>query len=135
MPFRYLCDPLFLFCFTLYWVNRLIVEQLTDIPFFHFYLNDLICIPFLVPILLYGLKRLHLRPHDRPPQSYEIILPLIVWSIMFEILLPQHPYWSQWLTGDPYDVFCYTLSASAAMTFWGWYYPRPEKEVSTGKVN
>ena len=125
MPFLFLRDPLFLFCLTLYGVNRLMIEPVTNLPFFHFYLNDLICIPFLVPLLISAQKRLKLRPHSLPPLAHEIILPLLVWSIMFEIVLPQHPYWSRWLSGDPYDILYYSLGAATAATFWGWYYQVP----------
>ena len=54
----------------------------------HDHLNDLICIPFWVPIMLWGQRRLGLAGVDRPPMASEILLPLFVWSWFFEMILP-----------------------------------------------
>ena len=81
MAFRYLLDPLFLFCFLLYFVNRWILEVYVPGTFFASYLNDLICIPFWVPIMLFFMRKCGLRGDDSPPRSYEIIVPLILWSL------------------------------------------------------
>lgn len=116
--FRYLRDPLFFCCFILYVANRLILKPAFEVAFLHRYLNDLICVPFLVPIMLFVLRRLQLRDHDRPPQIHEVVIPVLVWSIFFEILLPQHLYWSQWITGDPYDIFCYVIGGGIAYVYW-----------------
>jgi hypothetical protein len=122
MSFSYLRDPLFLSCFVCYWINRFVIEPQTNIAFFHSYLNDLICIPFLVPILLFIMRCCRIRSHDMPPHPFEVFIPLVVWSIMYEIIFPQHPYWSQWTTGDPYDILCYAIGASIALIFWNRFY-------------
>ena len=118
MPFAYLRDPLFLTCFFLYWLNRLFLKQIPHPAFFDAYFNDLICIPFLLPILLYAARLSRLRRHDGPPQTHEIFIPLGVWSVLFEIVFPRHPFWSRWLTGDPYDILFYSLGACGASFYW-----------------
>ena len=118
MAFAYLRDPLFVTCFVLYWLNRLIIKRVPHPDFFHEYFNDLICIPFLVPLLLFVARSCRLRNHDGRPLVHEIIIPLLVWSILFEIVFPHHPFWSRWVTGDPYDILYYSIGACCAMFFW-----------------
>ena len=52
MRYGYLKDPLFLFCLLLYGVNRWILKPYVPNGFSQNFLNDLICIPFWVPIML-----------------------------------------------------------------------------------
>ncbi len=122
MRFLYLRDPLFLASFMLYWSNRFVFKQCSGIRFFHNHFNDLICIPFFVPIVLFIARACRIRPHDHPPQVYEIYLSLIVWSIMFELWFPSLPFWSQWVVGDPLDVFWYCMGASIASLWWRFHY-------------
>jgi hypothetical protein len=126
MPYRYLRDPLFVFCFALYFVNRWLFKPYLPNTFSQCYLNDLICIPFCVPIMLYGMRRLHLRANDAPPQSYEILIPLILWSFLFEYWLPYTALFRGRMVADHVDILCYTLGALAASLFWkAWYRREP----------
>lgn len=120
--FRYLTDPLFLIAVGIYLINRICLEPLLEFEFLHSHLNDIICIPFLVPPMLAAARRIGLRSHDLPPTTSEIVVPVIVWSIMFEILLPLSPFWRQWITGDPYDVMWYAIGAAIASHWWRSYY-------------
>lgn len=122
MPFLYLRDPLFLVCFCGYWINRFVVRQLPHPEFFDAYFNDLICIPFFVPILVYTAKLCRLRHHDHPPLMHEIVIPLVMWSVLFEIIFPLHPYWREWVYSDPYDIFYYSLGACLAAVYWQYAY-------------
>lgn len=129
MRFRYLRDPLFLFCLALYPTNRFLLKPNFDSVFLHGYLNDLICIPFCVPLLLLGLRRLGLRSHDAPPGPAEIIIPLLVWATVFEVVLPAHPMFGSYVVGDPADILCYVLGGLGATLIWGWYYSPPPSPV------
>lgn len=122
MPFRYLRDPLFLTAFFLYWLNRFLIKPYSGIAFFHDHFNDLICIPLFVPIVVLFACICGLRNHDQPPQIHEILLPLMVWSIMFELLLPRDRFWSRWVVGDPFDVLWYCTGAFVASIWWRLHY-------------
>jgi len=126
MNFRYLKDPLFLTCLALYFINRWVLKPLLPVGFFPNHLNDLICLPFWVPIMIFGLRKLGLRPDDRSPHSYEILIPLLLWSVVFELYLPQVSCFRHLATADPIDILYYTLGGLAAYGFWAIYYrPHP----------
>jgi hypothetical protein len=118
MRYRYLKDPMFAGCVMLYLVNRWILKPFLPNTFSVSYLNDLICIPFWVPIMLFIMRRMRLRKTDLPPQTNEIIIPLILWSIVFEVVLPVIPAFKGLATADPMDILCYTLGACIAAVIW-----------------
>jgi hypothetical protein len=118
MTYKYLRDPLFLFCLALYCVNRWLFKPWLPNAFSQCYLNDLICIPFWVPIMLYGMRRLRLRSDDAPPQSYEILIPLLLWSFLFEFWLPYTSVLGGRTVSDHVDILFYTLGGLAASLFW-----------------
>ena len=125
MPFLYLKDPLFLTCLVLYFANRWLLKPLFPSGFVHAYLNDLICIPFWVPIMLWMMRKAGLRTDDAPPQWYEILLPLLVWSAVFELLIPQLGPFRRLAVSDPGDILAYTSGALFGALFWrAWYRPR-----------
>ena len=118
MPFRYLRDPLFLTCFLLYFANRFIIKRFVGGGFFHEHLNDLICLPFWVPIMLFLTRKAGLRDGDDPPRADEILIPLIVWSAVFELYLPHVRYFQGLATADPTDIFWYTVGGLIASVAW-----------------
>jgi hypothetical protein len=120
--FLYLRDPLFLFCLATYFVNRSILKNIWQSGFVHEHLNDLICIPFWVPIMLFVQRRLGLRSGDYSPQPGEIVIPLIVWSWVFEIILPQTDLFGELCVADYLDIVFYALGALLAALFWRWWY-------------
>jgi hypothetical protein len=123
MPrFQYLRDPLFLACLTVYFVNRWILKSLWNGGFLHNHLNDLICIPFWVPIMLWGQRRLGLRESDGPPLSSEILIPLFIWSWFFEFVLPRTGLVGRRAVADHLDVLYYSLGSALAGAFWQWWY-------------
>jgi hypothetical protein len=125
MAFRYLKDPLFLACLGLYFANRWLLKPLFPGGFFHAYLNDLICIPFWVPIMLWLMRKTRLRADDAPPQWYEILLPLLVWSAAFELVVPGLGSFRRVAVADARDILAYTVGALLSALFWkAWYRPR-----------
>ncbi len=88
MPFAYLRDPLFLSCFSVYWVHRYMAAHGVSTPLLSSHLNDLICIPFWVPIMLWIERRIGVRGHDEPPNALEIVIPLVVIAVAFEVVIP-----------------------------------------------
>jgi hypothetical protein len=122
MRFRYLKDPLFLFCVGLYFVNRWLLKPHFHNTFLHSYLNDVICIPFWVPIMLFIMKTLQLRRNDHPPTAFEILIPLILWSWVFEAYLPFTPLFKQLATSDYRDVLAYAIGACVSAFSWKFLY-------------
>jgi hypothetical protein len=121
---RFLClrDPLFLACLLAYFVNRWALKPLTGGGFQHEHLNDLICIPFWVPIMLWGQRWLGFRGSDGPPLVGEILIPLFVWSWFFEFVLPEGGLVGQHAVADHRDIVYYSLGAALAACFWMWWY-------------
>ncbi|WP_165220347.1 hypothetical protein [Aquisphaera insulae] len=122
MRFRYLRDPLFLVCLTTYFINRWVFKAILDSGFVHDHLNDLICIPFWVPIMVWMERRLGVRRHDGPPDVLEIAAPLVIWSWVFEVALPRTTLFSAYCKADHQDVMYYALGAFGAVVFWRWWY-------------
>jgi hypothetical protein len=119
MQFKYVRDPLFCGCVMAYLLNRFLVKPLwPGFTFFHSHLNDLLCIPFWLPVLLLLHRKLGLRKHDGPPQSAEVFLYLVAWSLWFEALGPTLPHFRAHMVGDPWDVTAYSCGALGAMLFW-----------------
>lgn len=123
MRFRFLRDPMFLFCLILYFLNRWVLEPLHPGTFFPNHLNDLICIPVWVPIMISLARWLRIRPDDSPPTTYEIVVPLILWSVIFELWLPVTSRWKNSAIADPLDVVYYVLGAIVAAVVWRLEYP------------
>lgn len=122
MNFRYLRDPLFLFCVGLYFFNRWVMKPYFPNEFCRSYLNDVICIPFWVPIMLFLLRKLGLRKDDVVPRASEILIPLLVWSWVFEIYLPSTNSFNGLATSDYLDILAYTVGCFIAALFWKFWY-------------
>jgi hypothetical protein len=131
MRFCFLSDPAFVASLSLYLLNRLVLKRLWPCAgFTQDYVNDLICLPFWVPVMLWLMRCCRLRD-DAPPQWYEILLPLIIWSVLFEIYFPRlnsdlpRPF-----IGDPADIAAYATGGLIAALFWRWWYNAPNKTGS-----
>lgn len=120
--FAYLRDPLFGFCVALYFLNRLVLKPFVPNTFSICYLNDLICIPFWLPIMLFLMRRLRVRGHDLPPEPHEILVALLVWSFAFECVVPYTERFRHVAVGDPVDIAWYVAGALAATLFWRFWY-------------
>ena len=132
MNFKYLLDPLFLCCLALYFINRWVLKGWLPHSFFTDHLNDLLCIPFCVPVMLCLLRKLRLRTDDAPPQVYELVIPLVLWSIVFEMWLRTIPFFKGLATADHLDVFWYAAGALMAGIWWRKYYG-PERSTAESR--
>lgn len=129
MRFLYLKDPLFLFCFVLYFANRFIIKPYFSNDFSRDSLNNVICIPFWVPIMLFFMRKIRLRKDDIPPRGSEILIPLILWSWFFEAYLPFVPFFKHLATSDYQDILSYTIGALVAACFWRFWYREVSSQV------
>jgi|ERR1700722_9478688 len=125
MRFRYLKDPLFLFCVSLYFLNRCVLKPYFPNKFSRDYLNDVICLPFWIPIMLFIMRKIGLRKEDVPPTGAEILIPLLVWSWVFEAYLPFTKYFARLTTSDYMDIFSYTVGGCFAAIIWKIFYREP----------
>ncbi len=130
-PFGYLRVPLFLVCLALYFLNRFVGKPLTPSHhFLHTHFNDLICVPFWLPILLWFCKKAGLRKTDAPPLLIEVLVPTAGWSVIFELWLP---ILSPRFISDPWDMTWYLLGGMGAHYFWcATYPPAPLREAGGG---
>jgi hypothetical protein len=101
-------------CF-LYALNRWVLKPRIHSAFLHDHFNDVLMIPCALPPFLLLLRWFKLRTHDQPPQTDEIILYLVVWSILFEAI---GPHIMRNVTGDPWDVVAYAAGAIIAGAWW-----------------
>jgi hypothetical protein len=122
MHFRYLKDPLLLVCVALYFMNRWVLKPYLPNEFSSSWLNDLICLPFWVPIMLFILRRIGLRRDDGPPKAGELLVPLRVWSWSFEVYLPSVPFFKGLATADHQDILAYTAGGCIGAVVWKLYY-------------
>lgn len=118
--FYYLKDLLFWLCVILYFVNRTIVKPLTigKNNFFGSYLNDLLCFPIWIPVVLFIGRLIRLRRHDEPPDIYELGLFFLIWSYVFEIAAPIYGPYLNNPVSDAWDVVCYGIGAVISGFYW-----------------
>jgi hypothetical protein len=115
--FKYILDPLFLFSSTLYTVNKLSLFP----PYWWgqkiivAYLNDVLLIPVILPIILFFSRVLKFREEYSPPVIMEIVIPLAIWSIAFEFI---GPYFLERGTSDPFDVLAYSVGGLVSWVIW-----------------
>jgi hypothetical protein len=84
--------------------------------FVHDYLNDLLCLPIFLPIILRLQSALRIRRHHRPPTLLEVIHNWIIFSIVFEVALPRLSAFNS--VADPMDCVAYLVGGIAAYLFW-----------------
>jgi hypothetical protein len=115
--FKYLLDPLFIFSLTIYSMNKFLFIKygLFNYKFNTCYLNDLLLVPVVVPIILFFAKILNLRNIYSPPTFLEIIVPLIIWSIAFELV---GPFYFEKGTSDLSDVLTYFIGGFISLLIW-----------------
>ena len=82
----------------------------------HDYLNDVLCLPLFLPIILRVQSLLGLRRYDFPPTLFEVLQNWVVFSILYEVILPRISVFDS--TGDPWDVAAYLLGGLVAFTWW-----------------
>ena len=72
--------------------------------------------------MLFVMRKIRLRNTDIPPTASEILIPLIIWSWVFEAYLPFTTFFKRLATSDYFDIFTYTVGAVLATIFWKLWY-------------
>jgi hypothetical protein len=68
------------------------------------------------------MRRLGLRRDDEPPTAGELLVPLMIWSWVFEVYLPSVPFFKGLATADYLDILSYTMGGCFAAVFWRLWY-------------
>ena len=128
-PFRYLADPVCVAGALLCVLNRFVLRP-HDLggSFVACYLNDVLCLPLFVPVSLYAQRLLRVRRHDAPPLAWEIAQHAVVFSIVFELIIPRlgDTFRS---TADPLDALAYVAGGIVAGITWTMIYGRRQRSV------
>lgn len=117
-PFRYFADPICVASMACYALGRWYLKpQHLGGWFVHDYLNDLLCLPLFLPMSLGMQRLLRLRRHDAPPRLWEVLQHAVVFSVVFEVLLPRYPHTFR-TTADPWDAVAYFVGGLFAWALW-----------------
>lgn len=117
-PFRYFADPVCMASLALYALNRHVLKPHHIGGWFtHGYLNDVLCLPLFVPMILYVQRWIGLRRHDGNPSAWELFQHLVIFSVMFQVIIPRFP--KTFISaGDPYDMIAYLVGGILAGCYW-----------------
>jgi hypothetical protein len=75
------------------------------------------CLPLFLPMILYGQRLIGLRRHDGFPRWWEILQHWVIFSIVFEVILPRMPNVFRH-TSDPWNVVAYLAVGILAGICW-----------------
>ena len=126
--YDYWRDPLCLLSWVAYVINRQITRHIWATAFHHFFsyhFDDMLLVPSVLPLLLWGYRKLGLRTDDTPPSNAEILGYLIFWSIFFEWF---SPLFLKQGVGDFWDVVVYFVGAGYSWIYWRWRYGPPHAQ-------
>jgi hypothetical protein len=116
--FRYWADPACISAAVTYVIGRWMLKPYgIGGDLVSGYLNDLLCLPMFLPLILYVQRRLGLREHDLPPRMWEIVQHWIIFSVVFEIILPMFPNLFR-STRDALDSVAYLAGGLTAWLWW-----------------
>jgi hypothetical protein len=116
--FNYLTDPICIASLILYTINRFLLKPYRIGGWFtHGYLNDVLCLSLFVPIILYIQRIFGIRQHDRYPLAWEILQQWVIFSILFQAILPRFPKVFAG-AGDPWDILAYFTGGLLAGIYW-----------------
>tara|TARA_R110002072_G_scaffold52316_1_gene139512 strand:- start:1418 stop:1822 length:405 start_codon:yes stop_codon:yes gene_type:complete len=116
--YRPLRDPLFLAACGVYGIGRFALRARYPETFVTKHLNDLLCIPIWVPLMVAGLRAIGMRESSDAPRASEVLLVLILTALTFEVLLPTVPWFASFTYADPADVTWYAVGTLASAVWW-----------------
>ena len=115
--FGYWRDPIFLFSFATYVINRELIKPNLHhySPLFHGHLNDSLTVPVALPIYLLVYRWIGLRPDDEPPRWWEVALHVAVWCVFFKWFGPLKMHVGVY---DPLDFWSIGIGGVVAWLLW-----------------
>jgi hypothetical protein len=85
--------------------------------FTHGYLNDVLCLPLFLPMILYVQRVFGVRRDDDYPGWWEILQHWVIFTVVFELILPTMPRLFTH-TQDPWNAVAYLAGGVIAGVFW-----------------
>lgn len=117
-PFRYLADPVCISSLILYPINRFYLKPHHIGGWFtHGYLNDVLCLPLFVPMILYAQYVIGLRKHAAYPSAWEIFQNWLAFIFIFQVVIVRFPK-TFIAAGDPWDILAYAAGGIIAGVYW-----------------
>ena len=104
---RTLLHPLFLACLSLFCLNQALEQAQVYIWPLHTHLDDLLCLPIALRIVLAGQRAYFRNPRMVLPVRH-IVFAVAAFSVCFELLFPLY---KTLYTADALDVLAYMLGA------------------------
>ena len=98
-------------------LNKLWIKPHFSGAFWHSSLNDVLCLPVWMPIMVWVFARFRWREAS-PPRTLEILVCWIFWSLVFEVWLPHTDIFGRFASGDPLDVLAYGVGGVTALFWW-----------------
>jgi hypothetical protein len=93
-----------------------------------------LCLPVFLPAIPYAQRVIGLRKHDGHPRAWEVLQHWLVFSAVFEAVVPRLPRLFH-STADPLDAAAYLASGAAAWLYWSVVRGRYEQpQPSPGKI-
>ncbi|HWB54714.1 MAG TPA: hypothetical protein VG722_10995 [Tepidisphaeraceae bacterium] len=121
-PFRYIDDPICIVAMLVYLVNRCALKpEHIGGWLVHDYLNDLLCLPIFLPIILRLQSALGIRRHDLPPTLFELIHNWFIFSVLYYYVFPRLSAFTS--VADLWNSVAYLVGGVAAFVCWQLLYP------------
>jgi hypothetical protein len=120
-PFQYIDDPICIISMSIYVLNRFVLKpHHLGGWLVHDYLNDLLCLPIFVPIILRLQSALGIRRHHSPPTLLEVLHNSAIFSVLYYFVFPRLSAFSS--VADPWNSVAYLAGGVAAYVFWKFFY-------------
>ncbi len=116
-PYSPARDALWLGSVALVALNKVWIKPHFAGAFWHGSLNDVLCLPVWMPVMVWCFARFRWRD-AAPPRAPEIAACVLFWSVVFEVWLPQTDIFGHFAPGDPLDVLSY---AGGGFVGWVWW--------------
>ncbi|BCM90366.1 hypothetical protein IAD21_02218 [Abditibacteriota bacterium] len=127
-PYSPVRDALWLGSVALVVLNKVWIKPHFSGAFWHSSLNDVMCLPVWMPIMVWLFARLRLRDSS-PPRALEMVVCWAFWSVVFEVWLPHTMIFGRFAPGDPMDVLAYGGGGVVGLVWWEHWRRRAVKTI------
>lgn len=101
---KVLLHPFFVVIVLLSGSNKLLELSGISIPFIHAYMDDIFCMPFVLTLALWAMRKFILKNENYVLNLRQIVAAIIYCSVLFELILPKL---SATYIADIFDIAAY----------------------------